>query len=298
MPCYSHLSGPMCVYNRIWGGGLNNTEEAVFIFQPKFYSNIGMMIIFPCIIYICTIWWRSIVQCTAQEKLQECSFVVSGELIAFFLASSEKPERFKKKKDRVVIGAGLMSGSERARSLICRWQALSREKVQCAAEASCRVSLTGEAGSQPRRRWIDLDLGNSNFQLSIVSSLPVQFGIMTAEKKSGLLPRLVGGAKQKAEGMVSFGLFRATKYIVAPSQMIRWDTSFPLSCLLHSFPFPSSPSWRAAPCPPSTPCPTPSCPGSSSSQTSTSAFPPPLPPPWRPRSPPTLWSPERRWVLL
>ena len=98
MPCYSHLSGPMCVYNRIWGGGLNNTEEAVFIFQPKFYSNIGMMIIFPCIMYICTIWWRSIVQCTAQEKLQECSFVVSGELIAFFLASSEKPERFKKKR--------------------------------------------------------------------------------------------------------------------------------------------------------------------------------------------------------
>ena len=82
----------------------------------------------------------------------------------FFLASSEKPERFKKKKDRVVIGGGLMSGSERARSLICRWQALSREKVQCAAGASWRVSLTGEAGSQPRRRWIDLDLGNSNCQ--------------------------------------------------------------------------------------------------------------------------------------
>ena len=84
MPCYSHLSGPMCVYNRIWGGGLNNTEEAVFIFPPEFYSNIGMMIIFACIMYICNMWWRSIVQCTSQEKLQECSFVVSGELIAFF----------------------------------------------------------------------------------------------------------------------------------------------------------------------------------------------------------------------
>ena len=216
----------------------------------------------------------------------------------FFSGQLREARKVQEEENRVVIGGGLMSGSERARSLICRWQALSREKVQCAAGASCRVSLTGEAGSQPRRRWIDLDLGNSYFQLSIVSSLPVQFGIMTAEKKSGLLPRLVGGAKQKAEGMVSFGLFRATKYVVAPSQMIRWDTSFPLSCLLHSFPFPSSPSWRAAPCPPSTPCPTPSCPGSSSSQTSTSAFPPPLLPPWRPRSPPTLWSPERRWVLL
>ena len=31
--------------------------------------------------------------------------------------------------------------------------------------------------------------------------------IMTAEKKSGLLPRLVGGAKQRAEGMVSVAVF-------------------------------------------------------------------------------------------
>ena len=38
--------------------------------------------------------------------------------------------------------------------------------------------------------------------------------IMTAEKKSGLLPRLVGGAKQRAEGMVSVAVFSRSFLVI------------------------------------------------------------------------------------
>ena len=93
------LATPICQVQCVCTIG--SEEEGwttLFIFPPEFYSNIGMMIIFACIMYICNMWWRSIVQCTSQEKLQECSFVVSGELIAFFWPAPRSQKGSRRRK--------------------------------------------------------------------------------------------------------------------------------------------------------------------------------------------------------
>merc|ERR1712172_197330 len=56
--------------------------------------------------------------------------------------------------------------------------------------------------------------------------------IMTAEKKSGLLPRLVGGAKQRAEGMVRHVLSFLLSLALLPISIFSYLARTTLSCLL------------------------------------------------------------------